>query len=594
MAGDNDWVWFHATAGAQYTIETSNLGSSSDTYMYLYDHNGTTILAQNDDGGEGLASRIVWTAPEGGTYFVRVRHYDSSRYGPNTRYDLSVRATASSSADSYEPDNNASQARSISTDGSRQTHNFHVAGDNDWVWFHATAGTQYTIETSNLGSSSDTYMYLYDHDGTTILAQDDDGGEGLASRIVWAAPGDGTYYVRVRHYDSSRYGPNTRYDLSVRATASSSADSYEPDNNASQARSISTDGSRQTHNFHVAGDNDWVWFHATAGTQYTIETSNLGSSSDTYMYLYDHDGTTILAQDDDGGEGLASRIVWAAPGDGTYYVRVQHYDSSQYGPDTQYDLSVHSNMVFQESEGSIFLKAPHKSITPGESLSIAVCALLPSEAKHVKFEVSGKGNETYRISPILGKLSQGQDADAIIMNLQEESSESSGNTTLLSFTFTQPLENREATCLFTMDVTAGDMPPGTKIVFTIHGNLDAGTSEKSLGSVTHIISVEESKPKIDRIEPDRIVTGQSTMVSIWGSGFIDKPTVLLDDMVMDEVEFVKSDHLRIKIPATIKPGTYKVIVENPDGGLATLSEGLTVVSADDTSSQIFLPLQQQH
>ena len=120
--------------------------------------------------------------------------------------------------DSYEPDDSAGAAKSIGTDGSGQTHNFHVAGDNDWVKFDATSGRQYTIETANLGSGSDTYMYLYSTNGSTQLAEDDDGGGGLASRIGWTAPGNGTYYVRVRHYSSSASGSNTNYDISVRDT----------------------------------------------------------------------------------------------------------------------------------------------------------------------------------------------------------------------------------------------------------------------------------------------------------------------------------------------------------------------------------------
>ncbi|MCL4830781.1 MAG: serine protease, partial [Caldilineaceae bacterium] len=206
--------------------------------------------------------------------------------------------------DSYEPDNSAGAAKSIGTDGSRQTHNFHAAGDNDWVKFTATSGRQYTIETSNLGSGSDTYIYLYDTNGSSQLAANDDGGSGLASRIVWSAPGNGTYYVRIRHYNSNASGSTTNYDISVRDTGGGGGgggDSYEPDNSAGAAKSIGTDGSRQTHNFHAAGDNDWVKFTATSGRQYTIETSNLGSGSDTYIYLYDTNGSSQLAANDDGG-----------------------------------------------------------------------------------------------------------------------------------------------------------------------------------------------------------------------------------------------------------------------------------------------------
>jgi Zn-dependent metalloprotease len=339
-AGDNDWASFSATAGVAHTIQTFNLGPRSDTYMYLYDTDFTTLIASNDDGGGGLASRIQWTPLSSGIYYVMVRHYNSSAYGSDTNYDLEVISSGSGGADAYEPDDTSGQASTITVGSTQANHNFHYAGDNDWVWFSVTVGTSYVIETSNLGSRSDTYMYLYDTDGTTLITYDDDGGGGLASRIEWTAPANGTYYVRVRHYSSNVYGPDANYDLSVTSPGCSGGDSYEPDNVPGQASIITVNGSAQTHNFFCPSDNDWVGFSATAGTAYVIETFNLGSDSDTYMYLYGTDGTTLIDEDDDGGSGLASRIAWTAPANGTYYVRLRHYFLGASGSGTNYDLRV--------------------------------------------------------------------------------------------------------------------------------------------------------------------------------------------------------------------------------------------------------------
>ena len=54
-------------------------------------------------------------------------------------------------------------------------------------------------------------MTLYDTDGVTILAYNDDFGGTLASAIVWSAPLDGTYYAHVTGYS---VGVGT-YDLIV-------------------------------------------------------------------------------------------------------------------------------------------------------------------------------------------------------------------------------------------------------------------------------------------------------------------------------------------------------------------------------------------
>lgn len=126
--------------------------------------------------------------------------------------DYSIKET---SLDPYEPDDNPAQANWIPVNGSKQTHNFHASGDWDYVKFDANASINYLIETSDIGSESDTYIYLYDADGLTEITRDDDGGEGLASRIVWRCDASGTYYIKVRHYSYSACGPDTYYNISV-------------------------------------------------------------------------------------------------------------------------------------------------------------------------------------------------------------------------------------------------------------------------------------------------------------------------------------------------------------------------------------------
>ena len=117
--------------------------------------------------------------------------------------------------DVYEPDDNYNQANWISTDGTKQYHDFYVSGDQDWLLFNATANMPYKIETSYIGDESDTYIYLYDKDGITEITHDDDGGEGLASKIIWSCVTSGTYYIMVRHYSSSSSGSDTYYHISV-------------------------------------------------------------------------------------------------------------------------------------------------------------------------------------------------------------------------------------------------------------------------------------------------------------------------------------------------------------------------------------------
>ncbi len=382
---DTDWVRFTAIPGNRYTFETAMLDTRADTVLDLFAANSTVPLVSNDDGAGALASRIVWTAPDNGQYFLRVRPFSVSNTGSNSGYTLRLFAFGTpATPDSYESDNSAGSARTIISGDVGQRHNFHTSGDQDWVVFQALQGVSYILSTSQLATRADTVLELFDNNGTTLLAFNDD-ADGYASRIVWAAPSTGTYRARVRQFNASIFGANTDYTLSLMG----SNDGYEPDNLISQARSISVNSSsNQVHNFHIPGDYDWVAFNAQPDTIYTIETLNLGMCNDTVLDLYNASGT-LLANNDD-YNGLASRIVWNSSSSGALYVRVRHYSSTTYGSCASYELRVQSisNVTIDAFE-------------PDGSISAAQFIAVNGSAQNHNFHVPGDQDWVF-FYPIIG------------------------------------------------------------------------------------------------------------------------------------------------------------------------------------------------
>ncbi len=126
---------------------------------------------------------------------------------------------AQTCADVYEIDNTPAQASAITVNGAAQTHTFDPAGDVDWVTFPMTAGQRFRIFTSNLISKTDTVLDLYDADGTTLLATNDDIAypTNLASQIITTAVRTGTYYARVSSYGGMG-GCGYGYNLAVANT----------------------------------------------------------------------------------------------------------------------------------------------------------------------------------------------------------------------------------------------------------------------------------------------------------------------------------------------------------------------------------------
>ncbi|MBI4870896.1 MAG: DVUA0089 family protein, partial [Candidatus Riflebacteria bacterium] len=108
----------------------------------------------------------------------------------------------------------------IEINGAAATGNVELAGDADFFYFDVTRPGQFVCFTQ-LVTMRDSYLYLYDRDGTTVLTQDDDSGGSLSSRIVWNLTVPGRYFLMVREYSSSRTGT---YRVLVTGTEQSTPD----------------------------------------------------------------------------------------------------------------------------------------------------------------------------------------------------------------------------------------------------------------------------------------------------------------------------------------------------------------------------------
>jgi subtilisin family serine protease len=315
-AGGSDWFKFSAIATAYVTLETS-LGTLTDTTLTLYGSDGTTPLAFDDDGGPGRASRINFNVNGSGVYYAKVAGYQNlgGSYGFSlTHVDDHGRNAATATP----------IAGRSTTDGSIEV-NMNV----DWFSFYAAAGASVTLETT-LITLPDSTLRLYDSDGTTQtqLAYDDNGGFGMASRIQWAFAATGQYFVQVAGFGIFYNLNRGSYNLAFTYVDDHGGDSF-----SATGTAVGTDnpGTLQ-----VSGDTDWFSFPANNGISYDLSTA-LGSLPDSTLTLYDTDGFTELAFNDDYGS-LASRIFWAAPATGTYYLKVEPFGSEE--PTGSYSLAI--------------------------------------------------------------------------------------------------------------------------------------------------------------------------------------------------------------------------------------------------------------
>lgn len=152
----------------------------------------------------------------------------------------------------------------------------------------------------------------------------------------------GTLYAQIDTGDvvSETSNANNIYSAGIEICVTN-PDVYELSGDSTPAEApLLTLNSPQRHNFYQQSDQDWVVFNAEAGKTYWVSTSNLSIAADTYLYLYDTDGTTLLISNDDTGDSLASHIEWIAPASGLYYVRVMGWNPNVQGCGTSYDLTL--------------------------------------------------------------------------------------------------------------------------------------------------------------------------------------------------------------------------------------------------------------
>ncbi len=210
-----------------YSLIVSNTGDLAASNVVITDviPTGANYLS----GGTRVGNIVQWAvgtlAPNSGAQVQFVvtatQTITNSQYGVNASGGFNAQGAAAlvtvvnpNLSDGYETDNNCAQAKTIVPDGTIQTHNFHVAGDEDWIKFTAQALKTYVIRVDNVGANVDALVMIYSQCAQPPVFSDGN-AFGPTVQIEWDAPATGVYYLQVMQNDPSIFGAATNYDLSV-------------------------------------------------------------------------------------------------------------------------------------------------------------------------------------------------------------------------------------------------------------------------------------------------------------------------------------------------------------------------------------------
>jgi hypothetical protein len=170
-------------AGERVTIRLES--DDYDSYLYFFGP-GMSETLTNDDGGEGLDSELTITFPETGSYTVGAGALSSGSTGA---YHITL-------TDPIDLETLATGDRSLRA-GTRELGQLTsadpvVEGKPVQAWaFRAEAGQTVTIDL--ISDSFDSYLRVLGPGLGTL--EDDDGGDGLHSRIEVTFPDNGVYRV---------------------------------------------------------------------------------------------------------------------------------------------------------------------------------------------------------------------------------------------------------------------------------------------------------------------------------------------------------------------------------------------------------------
>ena len=317
---DKDWFAVELEVDRTYVINLRGSGtddaSLQDPYLRgLYDSAGNWIAGtKDDDGGDGLNSRVTYTATESGTHYISVGRstplfpvVGGSTTAAGGSYELEVTDTTDNPVSDELPDDFAAGTATTGvlvpdSDTGVALEFGDIDSDGDVDWFAIDLEADQSVILRLIGYSPETRSYhggitkpeikgVYDSDGNLI--PDTSAVDGREARLLFKATDAGTYYVAAGSFDPTASGTNTLLDLlglnsgqtemqtgkyTIAMSPGPTVDDYTDD--TSTTGELAVEGSVQG-NIEWQDDHDWFAVDLTAGVRYEL---GLTGGEDTQEY----------------------------------------------------------------------------------------------------------------------------------------------------------------------------------------------------------------------------------------------------------------------------------------------------------------------
>ena len=297
------------TSGGNYVFTVERRGNSRlDPKVSVF--RGSTLIGMNDDGGEGLNSRLVVDL-SAGRYRVVVDAVGSSQGAYTIR---AQRQSGSSGGGSSSGSARTVRRGSINT-GQSRSGSLRSNEVHEYSFRPSSSGT--IVITANKSGSSSLDPKVTLMRGSTQVGMDDDGGGDRNARLQVSVNGGTSYKVLVSGFGTT----SGSYRLNIESQGGGGSSSS--DENVNDRGSIRVG---QTRTGNLAGNEVHEYTFRSNSSQTVVITANkISSTLDPKVALL-RNGNQI-AMDDDGGGDRNSRLEQNVSR-GTYTIRVSTFGST--------------------------------------------------------------------------------------------------------------------------------------------------------------------------------------------------------------------------------------------------------------------------
>lgn len=331
-------VWWSWQSPDDGILSLNTDGSDFDTLLGVYTGTSVTVLGQvasDDDSGETSRSAATFAVTGGETYHIAVDGFsgDSGQINLNLSFFPSPSPpTNDDFVNAIVLDGTSHRLSATNISATREAGEPNHAGNGGgrsvwWTWTPPNSGTA-TVKTDD--SNFDTTLAVYT--GTvvsnlSVIAADDDSGEGARSRLSFEATAGTLYRIAVDGYD----GAFGRVSLNVELEAIPTPPVNDNHENAiilggtiAETHGTNTGAGKQVEEPDHAANSGGksVWWSWIAPDDGRVSVNTFGSTFDTLLAVYTDTLGPVASNDQDPTGDTTSRLAFEATSGISYLIAV--------------------------------------------------------------------------------------------------------------------------------------------------------------------------------------------------------------------------------------------------------------------------------